>query len=97
MTAPYDGILRTGRRNPLALYLQVGSGPADTDLSVGWATTPEWARLACDAHNSGTRIPGAWASGRLVYGGPGAWLTGDWVVSVASPEIAHRIVNGVTS
>lgn len=33
--------LRTGRHNPLTLYLQLGERPSDTDPCIGLAVGPE--------------------------------------------------------
>lgn len=94
MTDLLTAKLRTGLRKPQNLYAQLGDTPDDEDPSIGWAKTPEAAEMACAAVNEGQRPPGArwWCSGGLVYIGPAALLTQDWVIALDDPEMASRIV-----
>ena len=89
-----DRSLRGGRKVPQHLYLQLGDEPDDADPSIGRARTSEIAAMAVAAVNDGQRPSGArwWCSGGLVYIGPAALLTADWVIALDDPEMARRIV-----
>lgn len=94
MTDLLTAKLRPGARKPQNLYAHLGDEPDDEDPSIGWAKTEEAAQAACAAVNEGRRPRTArwWCSGGLVYIGPGARLTTDWVIALDSPELADRIV-----
>jgi hypothetical protein len=84
------------------LYLQTSDQPAsadetDGDVFIGHARTVADAATACAALNAGDRPAGCrwWASGGLIYPGPGAALTSGWIIACDDPELAQRIVAAV--
>lgn len=44
--------IRTGRKNPHTLYLQLGALPSDADLRIGFMIDPEEASLLAEASTS---------------------------------------------
>lgn len=44
--------IRTGRKNPHTLYLQLGDTPSDDDLRIGFMIDPEEASLLAEASTS---------------------------------------------
>lgn len=98
-----DGLWRTGRSWGRTIVIQTGPEPGShgTDHLVGFARDDtegrRHARIACDAVNGEPVPPGLrwWSSGSLIYDGPGASLTRDWVIAVDTPEQAQRIVTAV--
>lgn len=44
--------LRPGRKNPRALYLQIGEAPSNADLPIGFLIDPDVAGLIGDALTS---------------------------------------------
>lgn len=50
--------IRTGRKNPHTLYLQVGTEPSDDDLRIGFMISPVEARLLAGATVSAAHLDG---------------------------------------
>lgn len=97
-----QGQWRVGRSWGRTIVLQTGPEPTKGsepggDVLIGLARTRETAQAACDAMNTGRRIPGTrwWSSGGLIYDRPGASLTRSWIIAMFDPEQAQRIVTAV--